>query len=39
MLEIDHITFSYAGRRVLDDITFDVAPGEIVALTGPNGAG
>jgi ABC-2 type transport system ATP-binding protein len=39
MLEIDHITFSYARRRVLDDITFDVAPGEIVALTGPNGAG
>lgn len=39
MLEIDHLTFSYGRRRVLDGITFDVAPGEIVALTGPNGAG
>jgi len=27
------------GRRVLDDITFDVAPGEVVGLLGPNGAG
>lgn len=39
MLEIDHITFSYGRHRVLDDITFDVAPGEIVAITGANGAG
>jgi len=39
MLEVDHITFSYGPRRVLDDVTFDVAPGEIVALMGPNGAG
>jgi ABC-2 type transport system ATP-binding protein len=27
------------GRRVLDDITFDVAAGEVVGLLGPNGAG
>lgn len=39
MLEIDHITFSYGNRKVLDDVTFDVAPGEIVAVTGANGAG
>ena len=39
MLEIDHITFSYGKHTVLDDVTFDVAPGEIVALTGANGAG
>lgn len=39
MLEVDQISFSYGVRKVLDDITFDVAPGEIVALTGPNGAG
>ncbi len=39
MLEIEHITFSYGRHLVLDDITFDVAPGEIVAVTGANGAG
>ncbi|HEX7061165.1 MAG TPA: heme ABC exporter ATP-binding protein CcmA [Woeseiaceae bacterium] len=26
-------------RRVLDDVAFEVAPGEIVGLLGPNGAG
>jgi ABC-2 type transport system ATP-binding protein len=39
MLEVDHITFSYGSRKALDDVTFDVAPGEIVAVTGANGAG
>ncbi len=39
MLDVDHITFSYGAHRILTDITFDVAPGEIVAVTGPNGAG
>ena len=39
MLEVNHISFSYGRHSVLDDVTFDVAPGEIVAVTGANGAG
>ncbi|HRR34341.1 MAG TPA: ABC transporter ATP-binding protein [Kiritimatiellia bacterium] len=39
MLDVDHISFSYGARRILTDISFDVAPGEIVAVTGSNGAG
>jgi lipopolysaccharide export system ATP-binding protein len=30
---------SYRGRRVVDDVAFEVAPGEVVGLLGPNGAG
>jgi ATP-binding cassette subfamily B protein len=48
-LSFDHVTFSYhsehedpsnsQARTVLHDITFDAAPGEVVALIGPSGAG
>ena len=29
----------FRGRRVVDDVSFSVAPGEVVGLLGPNGAG
>ncbi len=38
----DHVGFTYPsaeGRLALDDIDLDVAPGEVVALVGPSGAG
>ena len=39
MLNIDHISFSYGNKQVLKEITFDVAPGEIIGVVGANGAG
>jgi ATP-binding cassette subfamily C protein CydC len=36
----DHVTFSHDGRAiVLDDVTFEIAQGECVALRGASGAG
>lgn len=39
MLQLRGITKGYGGRRVLDDITFDVKPGRITGFIGGNGAG
>ena len=40
-IRFDHVTVRYPGeeRAALADLTLDVAPGEIVALLGPSGAG
>ncbi|MHC4608380.1 MAG: ATP-binding cassette domain-containing protein, partial [Planctomycetota bacterium] len=34
-----HLTKIYRRRKVVNDIGFEVRPGEIVGLLGPNGAG
>jgi ABC-2 type transport system ATP-binding protein len=39
MLRLTGITKSYGGRRVLDDVSFDVAPGRLTGFVGGNGAG
>lgn len=38
-LEVDRLVMSYAGRRVVDHVSFAVAPGTVAAILGPNGAG
>src|ERR1700679_3187534 len=38
-LETIEISKSYRGRRVVNDVSVHVSPGEIVGLLGPNGAG
>ena len=36
----DHVSFSYvSGAEVLSDVTFEVEPGQVVALLGPTGSG
>ena len=39
MIQVSRLTKTYNGLRAVDDLSFDVAPGEIVGLIGPNGAG
>jgi D-xylose transport system ATP-binding protein len=39
VLEIDHISKRFGNHAALDDISFEVDKGEIVALLGDNGAG
>ncbi|HET7224077.1 MAG TPA: ATP-binding cassette domain-containing protein [Candidatus Eisenbacteria bacterium] len=39
MLEVRGVVKRYDGRAVVDQVSFQVQPGEIFALLGPNGAG
>ena len=39
MIEVTQIRKSYGKKKVLSDITFQVKPGECVAIAGKNGCG
>ncbi|WP_372436670.1 ATP-binding cassette domain-containing protein, partial [Pandoraea sputorum] len=39
LLEVQAVAKAFGGNKVLQDVTFDVMPGEIVGLLGPNGSG
>ena len=39
ILKVDHLSAAYGGIRAIDDISFYVDHGEIVAMLGANGAG
>ena len=39
MLKIEHLTKCYGAKKAVDDLSLHIAPGEICAFIGHNGAG
>jgi ABC-2 type transport system ATP-binding protein len=39
LVQLRGVTKKYYGHAVLDDVSFDIAPGEVFGYIGPNGAG
>ena len=39
MIEVEHVSKVYSGRKAVDDVSFKVEKGEVLGFLGPNGAG
>jgi simple sugar transport system ATP-binding protein len=39
LLEVSHVTKQFGGVKALDDVHFDIMPGEVLCLAGENGCG
>jgi ABC-2 type transport system ATP-binding protein len=39
VIEVEHVSKDFNGRRAVDDISFKVEKGEVLGFLGPNGAG
>ncbi|MBL1174194.1 ABC transporter ATP-binding protein [Pantanalinema sp. GBBB05] len=39
MIDVEHLSKRYGATAAIEDVTFQVAPGEILGFLGPNGAG
>jgi ABC-2 type transport system ATP-binding protein len=39
VIEVEHVSKFYNGRKAVDDVSFSVKKGEILGFLGPNGAG
>jgi len=39
VIEVEHVSKVYSGRKAVDDISFRVEKGEVLGFLGPNGAG
>lgn len=39
LLDITNLTMQFGGLKAVNDVTFSIEPGEVLALIGPNGAG
>ena len=39
MLTAEHLTFGYANRTLINDVSLNIQASEIVIIIGPNGAG